>query len=315
MVPFRHPESTYGTGSYDVIEEQPQPPVLSLHGDVDWLTGLKQAIDRPEASKRLIVYIHGYATSFEEAHTDAAKVRALAGGEIPIVLLHWPSRARASAYLADRSTIAWAQKSITRQLSRLTHMADDITVVSHSLGAEALANAVLQLDSDPLAMPERIKRIVMASPDVDRHQFLRRHGTVDSLQETHQRKVLIYASSKDKALQASRNFNGYARLGSTSCEFDVVYARRELGEDSDCHVTEIREGLAIIDTGLSDASGLLRHSDYLDSCQVREDLRAFLHDRPPPPYRQIILTEAGRGYRIDASHGILEEACNSLKEG
>ncbi len=297
---FRHTEPTYGTGSYQFVGEEPGDPVLAKHSEVRWLAALKQAIDRPEAEGRLIVFIHGYATDFDEAHMDAAEVRALAGDDIPLVLLHWPSRDKAAAYISDRASIAWAQDEITRQIARLTHMSDDITLVSHSLGAQALTNAVLAIDHDKNAIPQSIRRIALASPDVDRHRALRQGGMVDQVLK-HDRKLLIYASRKDQALRASRNVNGYSRLGSTNCKHDVVFNRRGLGKDGNCHLTEPREGLAVVDTGPSDAKGLLRHNDFLKSCQVREDLRAFLQDEEPPPYRSILLNDDGlTGFKIDA---------------
>lgn len=298
LAEYRHPDRTYGSGQYELIEGDAQPPVLSKHAEEAWLAGVEQALAAPAADRRLLIFIHGYATGFEEAHKDAAEVRALAGDDVPLVVIHWPSRNRASDYLLDGASLRWAQDDITALVGRLTAMSDDITLVSHSMGARALANAVLTLERDPAARPETIRRIALASPDFDRHEALRLNGTIDQLL-ARERQVLVYASQRDRALQASRTVNGYARLGSTSCEYDVVFDRRALGERGNCHLTEPRQGLFMVDTGPSDAEGIIRHNDFLRSCHVREDLRTFLRDEPPPAYRVAQIDGDLEGFVID----------------
>lgn len=296
LAPYRHPDFTLGSGTYQLIEGDPQPPMLAKNAPDHWFEALENAIDaQPE--RRVIVFIHGYATSFEEAHRDAAGVRKLAG-KVPLVLLHWPSRDKAQDYLLDQASIGWAQDNITDVLSLLTMMADDVTLVTHSMGAQAGTAAVIALEGAPDARREVIKRIVLASPDYDRNQALRIGGAIDQLLKTN-RKLLVYTSAQDKALAASRTVNGYARLGSTSCEFDLIYDRRALGKDGNCHLTSPRQGFAIVDTGPSGADGYLRHNDFLKSCFVRADLRAFLRDEPTPPYRVRIGDDEREGYVID----------------
>ena len=298
FAPYRHPDQTFGSGSYQLIEGNAQPPILAQHSSEDWLDAVRSAISAHD-DRRLIVFIHGYATSFEEAHKDAAEVRALAG-EIPLVVLHWPSRDKSQAYLLDRASIGWAQDNITRTLGSLTQIADDITLVTHSLGAQAGTSAVIALEAVGHARPEAIKRIALASPDFDRDQALRIGGVVDQLL-ARERQLLVYASKEDKALRASRTVNGYARLGTTSCRFDLVFDRRALGDDGNCHLTAPRQGLAIVDTGPTMPGGYLRHNDFLESCHVRADLAAFLRDEPAPPYRVQIGDEENEGYVIDTS--------------
>lgn len=299
LAPYRHPDQTYGSGTYELIEGEAQPATLSKHSDEDWFAALDNALNANQ-DRRLIVFIHGYATSFSEAHKDAAEVRALARDDTPLVVLHWPSRDKAQDYLLDRASIGWAQDNISHALAKLTMMADDITLVTHSMGAQAGTAGVLQVAQIPGARPEAIKRIALASPDFDRDRALRIGGIVDQLL-AYDRRLLVYASEKDKALRASRTVNGYARLGTTSCEFDLVFERRALGKDGNCHLTAPRQGFAIVDTGPSMPGGYLRHNDFLDSCHVRADLAAFLRDEPAPPYRVQIGDEENEGFVIDPS--------------
>lgn len=308
---YRHIEPTFATGVYDFEETEPQDPTLRKHDPDTWFSALKSAIDDQSNGKRLIVFIHGYATRFDEAHMDAAEVRALAGDEVPVVVLHWPSRGSVSGYIVDRASLAWAQDEITAMVARMLPLADDITLVSHSLGAKAVLDALRSLDVSSSDRTRRIKRVVLASPDIDRHLALRMGGALDQALKN-DRKVLVYASRKDKALKVSRDLNGYARLGSTNCKFDIVFDRRALGEDGNCHLSAPREGLAVVDTGPSDAKGLLRHNDFLKSCQVREDLRAFLRDKNPPTYRVPITRDGLVGFRIDSRMEFDGAPCNPI---
>ncbi|WP_394727583.1 alpha/beta fold hydrolase [Altererythrobacter sp. GH1-8] len=311
LAPYRHPDETYGSGTYELIEGDAQPPSLAKHSDEDWFVAIENAVNAAP-DRRLIVFIHGYATSFEEAHKDAAEVRALAGEDIPLVVMHWPSRNKAQDYLLDQASIGWAQDNIVEALGVLTILADDITLVTHSMGAQAGIASVIALDELSAARAGVIKRIVLASPDFDRDQALRIGGAVDQMLGR-ERQLLIYASQEDKALRASRTVNGYARLGTTSCEFDLVYARRALGKDGNCHLTAPRQGLAMVETGPSQADGYLRHNDFLDSCHVRADLRAFLRDEPAPPYRVQIGDEENEGYVIDPRVDFEGAPCEPVK--
>lgn len=308
---FRHPEQTYGSGRYQLIEGDPLSPVLAKHSKEDWIAALRQIVSKPAADGRLVVFIHGYATDFDEAHKDAAKVRALIGENVPLVILHWPSRNRAQDYITDRSSIFWAQDAISNTLAQLTNVADDITLVTHSMGARPGIAAVIALEGKAGVRPEVIRRIALASPDFDRHLALRQGGAIDQMMR-HPRKVLIYASQKDRALQAARVVNGYARLGTTSCEYDVIYHLRALGKLGNCHLTAPRDDLAIVDTAPSDPDDFLRHSDFLESCHVREDLKAFLRDEAPPSYRTQITERGLKGFVIDPSINDEETACEPI---
>jgi hypothetical protein len=56
--------------------------------------------------------------------------------------------------------------------------------------------------------------VVFASPDVDADDFIERVSAIDSLADD----FTLYASSKDRALQASRRFNGTGRRAGDSAE-------------------------------------------------------------------------------------------------
>jgi esterase/lipase superfamily enzyme len=298
MAPFRHPVLTYGSGLYRwAAPGEPTPPALMQHDQEQWFAAIARQAASPKAKGRLVVFIHGYNTTFEEAHEMAAKVSKLAGDDVPLVLLHWPSRAKPLTYAVDESTLAWAQGPLDEALAELTTRADDITIVAHSMGARAAIRAVVALDGFRQARPDRVRRIVLASADEDRDRVLRKGGSVDLLLR-HQRQVLIYASYRDTPLDLSRRAHGYARLGSTDCKYDILFARRVLGMLGNCHRAAPRAGLAMVSTSLINSADHYDHNDFIEDCRTRADFSAFLRGEPPPPFRRDIGDGDRAGYEI-----------------
>ena len=288
MAPYRHPTLTYGSGHYGWEgPREPLPAVLAQHDKQQWLAAIAQQVAAPAAKGRLLVYIHGYNTTFDEAHEMAARISELAGKEVPVVVVHWPSRAGVLSYSVDEATVSWAQGAIDDTLAELTIRAEDITIVSHSMGARAAIRAVVALDGFRGARPDRVRRIVLASADEDRDRVLRKGGSIDELLR-YRRDVLVYASYRDTPLDLSRIAHGYARLGSTDCKYDILFARRVLGKFGNCHRAAPRAGLAMVSTSLINAKDRFDHNDFIEDCRTRADFAAFLHDQPPPPFRRDI---------------------------
>ena len=314
MAPFRHPTLTYGTGTYSWKEpDEPTPPELEQHGRAQWLAAIERELAAPGVNGRLLVFIHGYNMTFAESHEMAVRVGELAGEEVPLVLLHWPSRANALSYAVDEATVSWAQGPLDEALAELSARAEDITLVAHSMGARAAIRSVLSLDGYRRARPDRVRRIVLASGDEDRDRVLRPGGSVD-LMLRHKRQILIYSSYRDTPLDLSRRAHGYARLGSTDCRHDILFEKRILGKLGNCHRTAPREGLAPVSTSRIDPADHYDHNDFIEDCRTRADLRAFLRGEPPPPFRRDISEGDLVGFEIDPDapdpDGLCEGAAN-----
>ena len=299
LAPFRHPVLTYGSGLYSWEgPRKPMPPELVQHDEDQWLAAIARQVASPKAKGRLLLFIHGYNTNFTDAHEIAAQISELAGEDTPLVLLHWPSRGSALSYAVDEASIAWAQDPLDEALAALTMRADDITIVAHSMGARAAIRSVIALDRLPGARADRVRRIVLASADVDRDRVLRPGGSADQLLR-YEREVLIYASYRDTPLNLSRRAHGYARLGSTSCQYDILFARRVLGKLGNCHRAAPRGGLSLVSTSLIKSADHYNHLDFIENCRTRADFSAFLRDAPPPPFRRDIGDGDLAGYEID----------------
>ena len=307
---IRYPELHFGISEPSPIPSEGwDKPSSFLLAPADWEASLQRDV-RAGGKGRVLVYVHGYLNDFDDVLQRAAILRGQYDRRVPAIAVSWPSRNRVQGYSYDEDSIEWAQDHLDALLARLAETSDEIVLIGHSMGARAVVRAVERLDLEAPAKGRKIARIVLASPDIDRDQMLRENGALARLlsRQTN-RKVLIYVSRRDIALRASRDTHGYSRLGSSDCRYDVEFERRAL---TDCHLTGPNERLAIVDTSAADAEygRLIRHNDFVKSCAVRADLRAFLRGQAPPAWRQPVTRpdEALLGYRI-APELVEAEAC------
>jgi len=118
------------------------------------------------------------------------------------------------SYKADRSQITdQATQDLEDFLLILADQtgADRISLVAHSMGNEFLTKALEKMAKD---RPNEtlFNEVIFASPDVDADDFIERVSGISALADD----FTLYASSKDRALQASRRFNGSGRRAGES---------------------------------------------------------------------------------------------------
>lgn len=275
-----------------------------------WLAMLAKRVHTPGNRGRLLVFIHGFNNSFDDTLDAAWKVSRLSEKGVPVVVLRWPSRARLQSYIFDEDSVVWAQPKINRTIVELARLSSDMTIIAHSMGARAAIGAIGQLDQANPELAGHVRRVVLASPDYDRDAAFEQGGALDLLL-AFDRKVLVYTSRRDGPLTMSRLAHGYARLGNSSCLYDVRYDRRALGEQGWCHLARPRPNLAVVETSLVASSGM-RHSDYVNSCPVRVDLGLFLRGEIEPSLRQKLERDDGTvGYQIDPKRVAASGLCGT----
>lgn len=278
LAPYRFPVVTYGVSTLPDGSAQPWAQHQSVrHTEASWRKMLERSLGQGDNAGRVLVYVHGYNNAYEDALERGFKLSRLYWQGVPVVVFSWPSRNRVQSYSYDESSVAWAQDMFDALLLDLAERSSDITLVGHSMGNRAAIQAALRLDRELGDRPNPLRRIVLASPDVDRDEMLRPKGAIDRLLIPG-RDVVIYASSKDRPLAFSRMTHGYARLGSTACRYDVEVGRRD---DANCLLIPTRPHLSIVDTSEVSAGDIWRHSDFVDSCPARTDLAQFLRGQAP----------------------------------
>lgn len=170
-------------------------------------------------SRDLLVFVHGYNVSFEDAAVRAAQVAVDLNFDGTVVLFSWPSAASVTAYVRDQQSARNAGFQLLRLLRNHAVAAhpDRIHLLAHSMGAEVFGKAMTLAapgDSTP-----RLAEVVLAAPDVDRRVF--RREILPRL-SPHAGRVTLYASSDDDALRASRLVNGAGRLGLSGDSLVVI---------------------------------------------------------------------------------------------
>ena len=159
----------------------------------------------------LLVFIHGYNTSFEyAAQRTAQMVHDMGNGTVP-VLFSWPSRDTTIGYNADAAIVRLSGRRLAGFLEDLILRsgAQSINVVAHSMGNRALTDALeimaLKRDARPGDQPV-LNQVMFAAPDVDADLFAEMADTFTPLA----RRMTLYASSTDWALVSSGKLHGSA---------------------------------------------------------------------------------------------------------
>lgn len=216
-------------------------------------------------SRDLLVFVHGYNVSFEDAAVRAAQVAADLSFDGTVLLFSWPSAASLAAYVRDQQAARNAGYQLLRVLRNHAAAAqpDHLDLLGHSMGVEVVGKAMTLVapgDSTP-----RLGEVVLAAPDVDSRVF--RREILPRL-APHAARITLYASSDDDALRASRLVNGAGRLG--------------LGGDS----LVVIEGMDTIDATRVSAD-VLGHTLFGNEGFLA-DLALLLADAKPPAERRLL---------------------------
>lgn len=216
-------------------------------------------------SKELLVFVHGYNTTFDDAIRRTAQLAYDLGFPGVPIAYSWPSQGNLGSYLVDETNVEWAAPHLQAFLVQLAAKsgAQTIHVIAHSMGTRALVTALHHIAQSPLGeAPPRFKELVLLAPDMDADVFA---GQVQGISRVVER-VTLYASAKDKALVWSKTAHGYPRAGDAKPSLVVV------------------PGVDTIDASWVDTS-FTGHSYYADSRSVLFDLFSLLRYGKPPGER------------------------------
>lgn len=222
----------------------------------DFTTRLDRAVEASPGNK-LMVFVHGYNEEFPEASRMVAQFADDLKFSGPVVLFSWPSQGSLTGYTVDETNAQWAQSHFLEMMSTILEKvpAHSIYLVGHSMGNRIIGNAMITLSGDHLESDlMRFREIIMIAPDIDADVF--RKDMAPRLARTGIH-ITLYASSKDRALLASKAFHGHPRAGDSGEALVVV------------------DGMETIDA--SNASGgLLGHSYYAEDRRIMEDIFGLL---------------------------------------
>ena len=237
---------------------------------------LNVAIDQsPE--KRLMVFVHGYNVGFPEAARGLAQFSTDLKFDGPVLLFSWPSQNSLMGYAVDATNADWSQTHLTRVLMDVLDrtQATEIFLVGHSMGSPALTRAYVTVANERPLDIYRVQHMILVAPDMDADLF--RHEIAPRLAAA-RTPVTLYASSGDRALMASKTFNGYPRAGDSGEGLVIV------------------PGVETVDASEA-SSGFLGHSYFMEDRRIMEDIYAILTSGQSSDNRfglQAVDTDEGR---------------------
>ena len=188
----------------------------------DFVTTRRWALDRKgflsglaaesKGKTDVVLYVHGYNTSAQEALYRAAQISVDAGSEGVPVVFTWPSNAQLAAYVSDRDAADFSRAYLADLLTTLTRSRKigRTVVVAHSMGGRLMMEALVQLRlmgrRDVL---DRLE-VVLADPDIDVDLFWEQARIVGKLTPP----ITVIVAPDDRALRASQFLAvGHDRIG------------------------------------------------------------------------------------------------------
>ena len=171
--------------------------------------------------KEVIVFIHGFANTFEDAAFTLAELWHFMGREGVPILYTWPAGyGGPTGYTYDRESgefTVYHLKLFLKALGRFDEI-EKVHLIAHSRGTDVLATALRELFIESRATgidPRKrfkIENLVLAAPDLDFSVIQQR--TMSEPISPGIGQITIYVSQSDKALGLSSwLFGGLERLG------------------------------------------------------------------------------------------------------
>jgi esterase/lipase superfamily enzyme len=280
--------------------------VVNAHEEA--VTQLQSEIARRIAAsprKEVVLFVHGYANTFEDAALTMGELCHYLGREVVCAIFTWPaggSRGLFFGYNVDRESgeyAVWDLKKAIRIIAG-TPGVERLHLLAHSRGTDVLTAALAQLaiesyiGKSALDRRYRIRNIVLLAPDMDADVATARvfnifsdpdlpYGVASNPHGEFPRPGLqftVYVSPDDKALSLSQYlFGSLRRLGrvdSTMLSPEEIEGLRRLG---------------IIDiVQVSGTTDYFGHSYFTSNPAVSSDLIALIRYglKPNEPGRPLV---------------------------
>ncbi|MEE8572925.1 MAG: alpha/beta hydrolase [Gemmatimonadota bacterium] len=298
IVNYRVPGSTR--------DEDPDKDVLiaELGSFTNDYEGWARAV-RETGRNQAFVYVHGYATTFDEAARQAAQVAYDLDFDleefrgIPMVF-SWPSAGEPDpdGYVADSEVSLEAMEAFNEflDLVKIRAGVEFVHVIAHSMGSRVVANALTQAAARKRRSERFVDQLVLAAPDIFAARFKKRFR--DSLPAVASR-VTLYVSDRDKALiMSQRMHGGEPRAGQVAGGL-------------------LQESAGVNRFDAIDASGLetdfLGHSYYRNNDSMLSDIYCLLKGTPPQERPLLVLAGAGWSFRpLESVTAPSTSACSVL---
>jgi esterase/lipase superfamily enzyme len=180
-------------------------------------TNLREVLDDLSSDTRdLLVFLHGYNVSFDEAALRAAQIGCDLQFPGVTSFFSWPSKGSPQplAYAADGASMEASEGAIADFLCCCAEQtgANRVHVIAHSMGNRGLLRALTDIVTRASRMSgARFGHFILAAPDVERDNFIRLAAAYHQIAQ----RTTLYVSDKDRALRASGILHDAPRAGFT----------------------------------------------------------------------------------------------------
>jgi esterase/lipase superfamily enzyme len=210
---------------------------------------------RAQPGRRVLVFVHGYNTRFDEAVFRFAQIMRDSKAQATPVLFTWPSRGQLLAYGYDRESANYSRDSLERLLSELNDSADarEIVILAHSMGNWVTMEALRQMAIRRGGVPSKITQALLAAPDVDIDVFMRQIAAIGPRRPA----FTVFANSNDNALSLAETVTGgVSRLGAVDVSQEPWSSRLR------------QERIAVVDLTKAASSDAVGHTTFAQSPDV-----------------------------------------------
>ena len=158
---------------------------------------------RRTPGRRVLIFVHGFNTRFEEAVYRFAQIVHDARVNVAPVLFTWPSGGNVTDYVYDRDSAVYSRDALEAVLQALVKdpSVDSISILAHSMGNYLVVEALRQMSIRDRGLSPKIRDVMMASPDIDIDVFRRQIAEIDAGPRPAQ--FTLFVSRDDRALGIS----------------------------------------------------------------------------------------------------------------
>ncbi len=213
-----------------------------------------------DSSRDLLVFVHGFNVSFEDALLRAAQLKYDLNFPGEIILFTWPSRGSLMFYPADLSSAEFSGSPLAEFLAAIAEGPwRRVHLLAHSMGGRVSLGGLV----DSAAPDKGLGQLVLVAADVSTDFFTQQFPKASAKGE----RKTSYVASKDMALWISGKLvNLTGRIGYLEKEPFVI------------------DGMETVDASAVDR-GLLAHSYFSDIRAVIDDLGHLLGNSLPASQR------------------------------
>ncbi len=158
---------------------------------------------RHAPGRRVLIFVHGYNTRFEEAVYLFAQIVHDARVNVAPVLFTWPSGGNLTDYVYDRDSALYSRDALEAVLQALVNdpSVDSVTILAHSMGNYLVMESLRQMAIRDRGLSPKIRDVMMAAPDIDIDVFRRQIAEIDA--GPRPASFTLFVSRDDRALGIS----------------------------------------------------------------------------------------------------------------